>query len=55
MTETDIECGYTKTTLYARGVNKICKMITFSHFNSSNFSDTFNYICRKKLSQYWSH
>ena len=31
MTETDIECGHTKATLYARGVNKSCKMITFSH------------------------
>ena len=41
MTETDIECGHTKTTLYARGVNKSCKMITFSHLNSSNFSDNF--------------
>ena len=26
MTETDIECGHTKTTLYARGVNKSCRM-----------------------------
>ena len=41
MTETDIECGHTKTTLYARGVNKSYKMITFSHLNSSNFSDNF--------------
>ena len=41
MTETDIECGHTKITLYARGVNKSCKMITFSHLNSSNFSDNF--------------
>ena len=41
MTETDIECGHTKTTLYARGVNKSCKMITFSHLNSSNFNDNF--------------
>ena len=39
MTETDIECGHTKTTLYARGVNKSCKMITYSHLNSSNFND----------------
>ena len=52
MTETDIECGHTKTTLYARDVNKSCKMITFSHLNSSNFSDT---LCKKKLSQYWSY
>ena len=41
MTETDIECGHTKTTLHARGVNKSCKMITFSHLNSSNFNDNF--------------
>ena len=39
MTETGIECGYTKTTLYARGVNKSCKMITYSPLNSSNFND----------------
>ena len=49
MTETDIECGHTKTTLYARGINKSFKMNTFSHLNSSNFSDN---LCRKKLSQY---
>ena len=41
MTKTDIEYGHTKTTLYARGVNKSYKMITFSHLNSSNFSDNF--------------
>ena len=41
MAETDIECGHTKTTLYARGVNKSCKMITFSHVKSSNFNDNF--------------
>ena len=41
MTETDIECGNTKTALYARGVNKGCKIITFSHLNSSNFNDNF--------------
>ena len=41
MTETDIECGHTKATLYARGVNKSCKMITFSHLNFSNFNDNF--------------
>ena len=41
MTETDIECGHTKKALYARGVNKGCKMITFSHLNSSNFNDNF--------------
>ena len=43
MTETDIECGHTKTALYARGVNKGCKMITFSHLNSSDFNDNFKY------------
>ena len=41
MTEADIECGDTKTTLYACGVNKSCKMITFSHLNSSNFDGNF--------------
>ena len=41
MTETDIECGHTKTALYARGVNKGCKMITFFHLNSSGFNDNF--------------
>ena len=41
MTENDIECGHTKTTLYAHGVKKSCKMITFSHLNSSNFNDNF--------------
>ena len=45
MIETDIECGHTKTTLYARGVNESCKMITSSPLNSSNFSVT---LCRKK-------
>ena len=39
MTETDIECGHTKTTLYVRDVNKSCKIITYSHLNSSNFND----------------
>ena len=41
MTEADIECGHTKTTLYARGVNKDCKMINFSNLNSINFNDNF--------------
>ena len=41
MTETDIEFGHTKPTLHARGVNKSCKMITFSQLNSSNFNDNF--------------
>ena len=40
MTETDIECGNTKTTLYARGVNKSCE-ITFSHLNCRTFNDNF--------------
>ena len=41
MTETDKECEHTKATLYARDVNKSCKMVTFSHLNFSNFSDNF--------------
>ena len=41
MTETDIECGHTKATPHARGVNKSCKIITFSHLNSTNFNDNF--------------
>ena len=41
MTETDIECGHTKTTLHARGVDKIYKIITFSYLNSTNFNDNF--------------
>ena len=39
MAETDIECGHNKGTLYARDVNKSCKMITFSDLNFSNFRD----------------
>ena len=39
MTETNIECGHTKTTLHARGVNKSRKMVTFSHLSSSNFNN----------------
>ena len=35
MTETDIECGDTKTTLHARGVNRSRKIITFSHLKST--------------------
>ena len=41
MTETDIECGHTKTTIYVRDVNKSFKMITFSHLNSINFDHNF--------------
>ena len=41
MTETDTECGHTKATLYACGVNKSCQMITFYHVNSSTFNDNF--------------
>ena len=37
MTETDIECRHTKTTLHARGVNRSREIITFSHLNSNNF------------------
>ena len=43
MTETDIECGHTKTARYVRGVNKDCKMITFSRLNSSDFNYNFKY------------
>ena len=39
MTEIDVECGHTKTTLHIRGINKSSKVITFSHLNSSNFND----------------
>ena len=41
MTETDTECGHTKTTLHASGVNKSLKIIPFSHLNSTNFNDNF--------------
>ena len=41
MAEADIECGHTKTALYARSVNKGCQMITFSHLNSRDFNDSF--------------
>ena len=41
MTETDIECGHTKTTLYACGVNKSRKIIAFPHLNSTSFKDNF--------------
>ena len=41
MTETDVECGHTKTTLHARGVNKSHKIITFSHLNCTNVNDNF--------------
>ena len=41
MTENDIECGYTKTTLHARGVDKSRKIIAFSHLNSTSFNDNF--------------
>ena len=41
MTETDIECGNTKTTLHDRGDNKISKIIVFSCLNSTNFNNNF--------------
>ena len=41
MTETDIECEHTKTTLHARGVNRSHKIITFSHLNSTNINVNF--------------
>ena len=40
MTETDIKCGHTKTTLHASGVNRSRKIITFSHLNYS-----FRHLC----------
>ena len=40
MTETDTECGHTKTILHARGVNRSRKIITFSHLNSTNVNST---------------
>ena len=43
MTETDVECGHTKTTLYVLGINESCKMVTYSHLNSRNFNDNFKY------------
>ena len=43
MTETYTEFGHTQTVLYVRGVNKGCKMITFSHLNSSDFNDNVKY------------
>ena len=49
MTETDIECGHTKTTLHTRGVNKSSKSITFFHLNPTNFNNNFkdNFMRRK--------
>ena len=41
MTETDIECGHTKETLHACGVNRSRKIITFSRLNSTNINDNF--------------
>ena len=41
MTKTSIECGHTKITLHARGINKSRKLIAFSHLNSTNFNDNF--------------
>ena len=41
MTETDIECGHTKLTLHACGINKSHKIIAFSHLNSTNFNNDF--------------
>ena len=56
MTETNIEFGHTQTVLYVRGVNKSCKMINFSHLNSSNLNDNFkDNLMREKLSEYWSY
>ena len=41
VTETDKECGHTRTTLHARGFNKSRKIIAFSHLNATNFNDNF--------------
>ena len=41
MAKTDIECGHTKTTLHACGIDKNHKIIAFSHLNSTNFNDNF--------------
>ena len=41
MAETGIESGHTKTALHAGGINKSCKIITFSHLNSTNVNDNF--------------
>ena len=38
MTEADIECGYSKANLRARGINTNCKIVTFSHLSSTNVS-----------------
>ena len=49
MTETYVECGYSKTTLHARGVDKIFdvfisrKIITFSYLNCIILKDSFRY------------
>ena len=40
MTETDIDCGHTKTILHARNVNKSCNLATFLYFND-RVSDNF--------------
>ena len=54
MTEADIECGHTKTTLHARGIEKSRKIIAFSHLNATNFNDNFkdNFI-REKVKSTW--
>ena len=41
MTGTNIECGHTKISLHARGVNWSRKIITFSYLNSTNVNDNF--------------
>ena len=56
MAETDIECGHTKTTVNARGVNKSRKIITFSRLNSTNFNDNFkDNFMQEKVFQHWSY
>ena len=41
MTETNIECGHTKTTLHDRGVDRGSKIITLPHLNTTNVNDNF--------------
>ena len=41
MAETDVECGHTKATLRALGINRSRKIITFSNLNSANVNDNF--------------
>ena len=58
MTETDIECVHTKTTLHGVALTKFLtffksrKIIIFSNLNSTNFNDNFkDNFMRKKVNQ----